>query len=511
MPRILHGAKITIEEASSDAGGGKMRAMNVPFAMALVPDFRRFDYLFPQLQNDAANLLPESPQTVENLKRLGQSMLDNSPGDQQNSTVPAAYTYFGQFVDHDITFEVTSADLAGISDPNLAPLSLADVRNKIRNTRSATLDLDSVYEGQAQRDGEKMVIGANTALGGTAKPLLRPAGKDEHNDLPRRSRSGDPTTDREALIGDPRNDENTIISQLHTAFLKAHNALVDQGNDFLAARRLLRQHYQWIVIHDFLNRIADPAIVGSVLAANRIYDPASDYFFMPLEFTVAAYRFGHSMVRANYNFNLNFNTSGEPGTFPASLELLFTFTALTGELGDNDTLPDNWIIEWENFIDGGSNPARRFDAKLVEPLFTLRDFVGKPLPDEARLAVRNLLRGYLLRMPTGQAVANAIGVSPLTADEIETAAASAEQVAILRETGFNVRSPLWFYILAESAHHGGDRLGPVGSTLIAEVLIGLIRRSEDSILSNEGWVPSLGATPGTFNLADLLRLAGALA
>lgn len=510
MPRILHGAKITIEQATGAAATSGTARMNIPLSMAVIPDFRRFDFLFPDLQEDPENLLPEGTQTVVNLKRLGQSMLDDSPDNEQNSTVPAAYTYFGQFVDHDITFEVTSADLAGISDPSLAPLSLADIRSKIRNTRSATLDLDCVFEGLALRDGNKMAVGQNTPLNGTAKPLLRPVGKDDHNDLPRRPRSDDPATDREALIGDPRNDENTVVSQLHTAFLRAHNAIVDRGNDFAAARRLLRQHYQWIVIHDFLNRIADRAIVASVLAANRIFDPTNEYFFMPLEFTVAAYRFGHSMIRANYDFNLNFNVSGEPGTFPASLELLFTFTALTGQLGDNDTLPDNWIIEWERFLDSGSNPARRFDTKLVEPLFTLRDFAGQPLPDEARLAVRNLLRGYLLRMPTGQAVARAIGITPMTTNEIEASASSQEQLAILQETGFNERSPLWFYILAESVHHGGDRLGPVGSTLIAEVLMGLIRRSEDSILSSEGWEPSLGATPGKFDLPDLLKLAGVL-
>lgn len=514
MARVLHGAVVTIEQATAAVGatGVVKSAMNIPFSMAVVPDFKRFDFLFPDLQNDPANLLPVDPQTVANLKRLGQTMLDVSPRDEMNSSVPSGYTYFGQFIDHDITFEVTSGNLTSIHDPNLAPLSLDDIRNNIRNTRSATLDLDSVYEGLAPRAGEKMRVGANTPLNGTEKPLLRPAGKDTNNDLPRRPRSSDPSTDREALIGDPRNDENTIVSQLHTAFLRAHNAIVDKGNDFTSARRLLRQHYQWIVIHDFLPRIADPSIVKKVLYSNSVYKPDSHYFFMPLEFTAAAYRFGHSMIRADYDFNLNFNTSGDDGTFPASLGLLFTFTALTGQLGNNDTLPDNWIIEWENFVEAGGsfNFARRFDTKLVEPLFTLRDFEGQPLPDEARLAVRNLLRGYLLRIPTGQAVANKLGITPLTPAEIVAAAASDDQAAVLTETGFDNRTPLWYYILAESAHLGGERLGPVGSTLIAEVLIGLIRRSEDSILSHDGWSPTLGSAPGKLTLPDLLDLAGVL-
>ena len=512
MARILHGTVVTIEQAASAAAGAPSGALNIPFSMDMVPDFKKFDFLFPDLQNDPNNLLPESPQTVADLKRLGATMLDDSPADELNSPVPAIFTYLGQFIDHDITFEVTSGDLTTINDPNLAPLTLADIKSKIRNTRSAALDLDSLYEGLAPRDGEKMSVGTVTALNGTNPPLARPAGKDDNNDLPRRSRSTDPATDREALIGDPRNDENTIVSQLHTAFLRAHNAIVDQGNDFVAARKLLRQHYQWIVLHDFLPKICDPTIVEQVIYANKVYKPDEAYFFMPLEFTAAAYRFGHTMIRAQYDFNLNFNLTGGAGTFPASLELLFTFTALTGDLGDNDTLPDNWIVEWERFIrnSNGVNFARRFDTKLVEPLFTLRNFQGQPLPDEARLAVRNLLRGYLLRMPTGQAVATKLGFSPLTADDLKTAAAYAEQATALEETGFDTKTPLWYYILAEAAHIGGDHLGPVGSTIVAEVLVGLIRRSEDSILADASFKPTLGSQPGKFEIADLLRLAGVI-
>lgn len=512
MARILHGTVVTIDQAAGAAGGSAGLSLNIPFSMDLVPDFKKFDFLFPDLQNDPANLLPESGQTVADLKRLGQTMLDSSPGDELNSSVPAGYTYLGQFIDHDITFEVVSGDLVTIHDPSLAPLSLADIRDKIRNTRSATLDLDSVYEGLAPRNGEKMLVGKNTALNGAARPLLRPANKDDDNDLPRRGRSTDKATDREALIGDPRNDENTIVSQLHTAFLRAHNALVDQGNDFNAARRHLRQHYQWMVLHDFLPRICDPMIVNSIITENKVYQPVKNYFFMPLEFTAAAYRFGHTMIRAEYDFNVNFNTTATSPRIPASLELLFTFTALTGDLGDNDTLPDNWIIEWEHFVEnaGSLNPARRFDTKLVEPLFTLRDFEGKPLPDEARLAVRNLLRGYLLRMPTGQAVAARLGVTPLTTTEIAAAAGSAEQAAVLSQTGFDSRTPLWYYILAEAAHVGGEHLGPVGSMLVAEVLVGLIRQSEDSILADSSFSPTLGNTAGEFSLPDLLRLAGVL-
>ena len=115
-----------------------------------------------------------------------------------------------------------------------------------------------------------------------------------------------------------------------------------------------------------------------------------------------------------------------------------------------------------------------------------------------------------MRLPTGQAVAGLLGVPVLGKDDILAAAGTQEQIDALEAGGFVSRTPLWFYILAEAAHfHGGDRLGPVGSTLVAEVLVGLTRRSEDSILKVPGWTPSLpSATPGTFELADLLKFAG---
>jgi hypothetical protein len=244
---------------------------------------------------------------------------------------------------------------------------------------------------------------------------------------------------------------------------------------------------------------------------------------MPLEFSVAAYRFGHSMIRAAYNFNLNFNLSGDPDAIPATLGLLFTFTALSGQLGDFETLPDNWIIQWENLINAGGpfDRTRRIDTKLVEPLFQLTDFQGRPRrADRARLAVRNLLRGYLLRLPTGQAVARALqqklsgvrDIPVLSPNQIRNGAASDEQEGVLEDAGFLDRTPLWYYILAEASVLGnGRRLGPVGGTIVAEVLVGLVRRSENSILRVENWEPTLpSADEGTFTLADLLRFAGVL-
>ncbi len=519
MPRLSHGGVLALEEfrRTRDALVAEFSAANpLGFAVAEPVDTRDFGFLLPGLQNDPDNLLPKRRATRDALVDLGHTMHDTGgPGGGGNSTIPAAYTYFGQFVDHDITLELESATLRELVDPDLTPLGRDEIREKIRNARTATLELDSVYGGPARRDGERMRIGRVSQSGG------RPPNKDDFNDLPRRGRSADPELDREALIGDPRNDENLIVGQLHVAFLRAHNRLVNQGEDFRGARRLLRQHYQHIVLHDFLKKIADPQIVDETIAQNHVYTPQEDRVFMPLEFSVAAYRLGHSMARARYDFNINFR--------PATFRQLFTFTALSGQLGGEegapefDTLPELWIIQWEKFVDAGEpfNRARSIDTKLVEPLFELRDLQGRTLQeDRARLAVRNLLRGYLLRLPTGQAVARDLrqrlqgvrNIPVLTREQIRDAAASTEQVQVLRDAGFLERTPLWYYILAEAASlEGGERLGPVGSTIVAEVLVGLVRHSANSILRTNNWQPTLpSAKAGTFTLTDLLRFARVL-
>jgi Animal haem peroxidase len=532
MPRLPHGrVDISIEKLrdARDTAADRAEETELGFAVMTSRDAKRFDYLFPQLQQNPDDLLPVTPDTVENLIQLGHAMKDT--GDNSgDAEISAAYTYFGQFVDHDITLGTTSKGAQNLLSPDLAPLSLDEIRETTRNIRTATFELDSVYNPPAPRDPEnrsKMRIGKVHDLGNKPIPEKRPPDKADENDLPRRRERFDPKKDRAALIGDARNDENTIIAQLHLAFLLAHNKLVDRGETYEEARKLLTQHYQHIVVHDFLRQVADPQIVDDILENGpRFYDPGEgNDFFLPMEFSVAAYRFGHSMVRAEYDFNLNFNTRGG---IPATLGLLFTFSALSGQLGPGQgfpTLPENWIIEWENFFDpqGGEprSKSRRFDTKLVEPLQKLRDELGNPLKDCARdteageisasLAVRNLLRGYLLRMPTGQAVARELGEDVLTEDEIKDGAASLDQVEVLEQGGFLNRTPLWYYILVESAVRAdGQHLGPVGSRLIAEVIIGLIQRSPDSIMVQQNWEPSLGQQQGKFDLPDLLRFAEVL-
>jgi hypothetical protein len=108
-PGMVQIARRTQAERSEEVARSAPRALA---AAASVDYLNDFDFLFPDLQKDPANLLVESPQTVSDLKQLSFSMVDlNQRGGANDSPIPAAYTYFGQFVDHDVTLEVQPADL----------------------------------------------------------------------------------------------------------------------------------------------------------------------------------------------------------------------------------------------------------------------------------------------------------------------------------------------------------------------------------------------------------------
>jgi hypothetical protein len=459
-----------------------------------------FGYLFPSEASNPSTRLPDGPATRQHLIDLGMSLAD--PGGNLESIVPAAYTYFGQFVDHDITLDAASdAIRKGIIDV-VAALTPAQILTEIKNTRTGTFDLDSVYEDTPRdpSNADLMLIGQVTDVG------ARPPGKTDDNDLPREpvpplsaARPG------QARIGDPRNDENVIVSQLHLAFLKAHNALVaNHGMKFDGARMALRQHYQWIVLHDFLPRICDAATLQTVVGNGPTLFPGTRNF-MPLEFSVCAYRFGHTMVRNRYDFN---------NIFPdATLAQLFQFTELSGIVGKSPglpTLPSNWIIEWDRLIDrtGTGQRTRAFDTVLAPELLNIP--LGSTDPALNNLAVRNLLRGFLLSMPTGQAVAAALHTPALTPTEIVGNAKTPQEATALTDAGFDSGTPLWYYVLAEASIVGkGNSLGPVGSRIVAETFIRFLTESADSILGAPGWTPTLpSSTSNTFTLADLLTLAG---
>jgi hypothetical protein len=455
-----------------------------------------------------ADLPPFRPD-ADALVALGKAMED-APNFKDHPELPAGFTYFGQFLDHDITFDKTDGLPAGM----LAP-------EEIIQGRSPSLDLDNVYgrgpgletKNLYESDMVRLRVGLTTPVGAPGEPeaLALP------NDLPR---GDNPDNPREATIGDPRNDENLVVAQTHLAFLKFHNIvaarLAETGLSgaalFAQARRTVTLHYQWIVLHDFLPRVIDPAVLSNVIAVGPQFfqNTAGEMPTMPIEFSVASYRFGHSMIRDGYSWNRNF-----PG---AGLDLLFKFSGGSGDMFGAPTLPSNWIADFRRLYDFAGvpgveappfmNKTRSIDTALAMNLKTLPSFAG--LGDEAVLAVRNLLRGRLLGLPSGQMVAQAIGAPVMTPEQVS----NGPHADILNTHHFHTNTPLWYYILKEAeVFNQGLRLGPVGSRLVAETFVGLVRGSQISLLADENryWRPTLpGLRPGTFTMADLLLLVNDL-
>jgi Animal haem peroxidase len=461
----------------------------------------KFGRMFPKL--------PSFTPSIQSLTELGEAMSDPSPNTPEgdNPNVPVGFTYLGQFVDHDITLDTSS-----LQDTLVDPLA-------VTNFRTPRLDLDSIYGSgpNAQpylyqlEDPDLFLIGkTNSEPGGGdgSVPTQLP------NDLPRAESTL-------AIIGDSRNDENLIVAQLHLAFLKFHNKVVAGIRDgsiisqystdqsvFIQAREFTIWHYQWILLHDFFARILDQNQLEIVLNKGRRFYKFKEEPFIPVEFSVAAYRLGHSMVRAVYDYNRVFTTL-PGGVIPATLELLFQFTAKSGEFGNlaNIPIPSDWIIDWRRFFEIDSTVtvglSRKLDPFLVEPLKNLPN-----VPPPNSLAVRNLLRGRSLGLPSGQSVARFMKLQPLTKAEISTG----KDGAIAVKHNFQIESPLWYYILKEAEIQGkGKRLGEVGSRILAEVFVGLLEADSCSFLSRSpGWKPTLLPTqvPGKFTMVDFLNFVG---
>jgi hypothetical protein len=554
LPRVLtnlhHGDHVAGEDVSTvtpkpDLGDAvewaKVKKTSTPFG-----------YMFDDLRGQYPGAhLPTEPSAavVACLKALGTAMVEQ-PDDPAtaDSTIPPIYTYWGQFVDHDLTANTDRNDDISITDLPLEPLQPEKVERDLRNLRDPRLNLDSVYgngpefSGQPDQvpyDGDRLRIGSTTDQVPPGHELLH------GQDLPRLA--------KKAQIGDGRNDENLVIAQIQLSFLKFHNAVLDwfqQNPDshvtgeggFERARRLVQLHYQWITVHDFLKRIAQADVVDGLLDGTitprfaLTKDTPAGEVFMPLEFSIAAYRFGHSMVRGAYDWNVNFGfPAGRSAS--ASFQLLFTFTGnAPNPFFGADVLPDNWPAQFERFTGFEAQPAtdkpvparfaRKIDTHISPPLADLSNEGNSETSDRIkrilkRLAVRNLLRGYRLGLPTGQAVARSLGITPLRPDELLTFPSPGQRPKspttvddALVDGGFLTATPLWFYVLREAEVIGqGERLGPVGSRIVAETIIGQLRADPRSFI-NQNWDPSQGVTtgPASTDVVDtiitFLRFAG---
>ena len=465
-----------------------------PWWLWRTPCSDKFGYMTPKAVRTASKL-PFDAATRTLLEQLGDFMADPSRGAGADSTIPAGYTYFGQFVDHDITMDIGS------------DLNVDTDATTINNMRSPSLDLDAVYGSGPALDpflydfpesgppsAIKLLIGRNTNTGaGGPEPMAVQL----NSDVPRVSTNT-------AVIGDPRNDENLIVSQLHHAMLKFHNQVVDglvangvTSDIFSAAKRQVTHHYQWAVVNDFLKRICGAAAVNAAMAS--VSAAKGSPFAMPVEFAVAAYRFGHSMIRENYFINAGLGVRSLADVFAFAREPLLPVFS-------------NWVIDFNSFFNtgfpsSGTNLANKIDSTLAPGLDLLPGFSGLM----TMLATRNLLRGLAMGLPSGQGVAGHFGIAPMTAAQLKQNLPPGE-VALLDSNGGLLlnKTPLWYYVLREAAVlHGGDRLGPVGGRIVAETFVRMLKRDADSYVNaSTPFTPSLpSATPGDFTVADLLNVA----
>lgn len=485
----------------------------IPFTSRF-SDKGKFGRMFPNLPPFA----PDSKKLREALMDIGEAggimdakddltlppqdhitSLEAQEKNQNSPVMTAGMTFLGQFIDHDVTFDPTSS-LERQVDPEL-----------IENFRTPSLGLDNVY-GSGHL-AMPHLFDTRDGMGGI-KFLLEPLnvqGKDgvEKFDLPR-------NTCNTALIGDPRNDENLIVSQLHLLFLRFHNRLIDRLKAekphlspmqlYREAQEQVRWHYQWIVLHEFLPQLCGESVVEDILERGRKFYGWHNEPFIPVEFSVAAYRFGHSQIRPSYRANF-----GPAGSNPAQPFFAYIFNSGLSAATDPDDLRGGCraarrYIDWHTFFnlgDGSNRPNKLIDTKLSTPLFQL---MGMPGGEPISLAQRNLLRQLTFKLPSGQRVAHAMRMEPLEADVFGD----------LKKYKLNLENstPLWFYILKEAeVEEMGIRLGKVGARIIAEVFIGLLEGDNTSFLAqNPFWKPCLECfepyrTGRHFTMADLVKIA----
>ena len=424
-------------------------------------------------------------------------------------------TFFGQFLDHDITLDPKS--------PLLEPSN----PKRTTNFRTAAFDLDSVY-GHGPQGSPELYDLSTGEIKLRVDSLPNPEAVSRNGaprfDLPRDLKNT-------AILGDSRNDEHVVLAQLHTAFLCFHNAVYDrlrkdpatagQSADqiFKLAQRQVRWHYQWTILHEFLPLTIGQARVQDILnngprfykvdegddgrRARRSKDP-----LLPIEFSVAAYRFGHSQIRPSYRLNFG------PTVTPPAPFFAFLFDD-TQDPNDPDPIDlrggkraPRRFVDWQtffNFGDGNFRPNKQIDGKLSSVVMLLPGSRGPapglPADGVQSLASRNLMRHVNFGIPSGQAIAKRMGVRALTPAQLDE----------LKPFDMEKSTPLWFYILKEAeVMEKGLRLGPVGGRIVGEVFIGLLKADETSYLAAQPrWKPVLpSATRGDFRITDLLTLAG---
>jgi len=470
-----------------------------------------FDYLFPK-----ADGVPFNKETVKNLDALHQAMKDQGDDNGNHSTLPPVMTYFGQFIDHDITAEATTdPSLSDIFGDDLKPVERDEVRTGIFNQRTGRMDLEprcgSGWSHHSTTRKAGRCVQSNIL---ETKPEIFCAFQDfcvqilvmHHVSLKPSLRPFQMTSK-------------------NLAFLRLHNRMVatvqrragDEDAVYGWAREQVTLHYQWLVVHHYLARICDEKTLqfimqekSPVYRAFRSRCKLADdrHMPMPIEFSAGAFRMGHSMVRPDYDWNEHFGRGANPMLERAPFDEMFRFTAnSTQKLGTPmrgaPTLPSNWLADWSRLLGPVSTHAdrstRKMDTFIADPLHKMiTSEKGKQ-----NLPSRNLRRSVKLNVPVAQTLIDGfkdefnIHIPHLSKGQLTSGTTGNE----LRKGGFDDATPLWFYVLKEAeVCNGGERLGPLGTHLVAGTILGLLWEDETSVLHRPGsidgrWHPVDGHAP----------------
>ncbi|MEP6601765.1 MAG: peroxidase family protein, partial [Nitrospirota bacterium] len=373
------------------------------------------------LENRYCRLLPPAGQPtdpdtyLEAIKMLGCAMVDNSgpvSEDRPEILMDSGYTYFGQFLDHDLTPDTSTLQEAWSKEPE-----------EMENLQTPRLDLKHLYGAGPFDGGSSHLYEDNDVRLKIGQPSARGRSFDIAVECGR------------PILADRRSMENLVLQQVTAVFARLHNFAVEQLRStvsdpvelFERARLKTTWQFQWLVRGDYLQNVLDrkvykmvfvdgkPVVEWDIEAGDSKTSAHRLVFSIPAEFSTAAMRFGHSMVRPNYLFSFEKDVSLEE---------------ISTRANRAESLEDEWEIQWGFFFQGagGVSPttSRPIDTRIAPPLHHLpsevirlfsvpsRGLVGDP----PQLAVRTLLRGAGLRLAFGRTVADAFGVARLSDDDL---------------------------------------------------------------------------------------------
>lgn len=436
-------------------------------------DDGHYSRLFRRWPNRPALDTPAYRKFITGLQDLVSAMFDDGTRvceGKPEVPIVAGYTYFGQFIDHDLTHDKTSFDEVWKLNPEEIP-----------NLQTPRLDLSHLYGDNLERK-DSLFDGNRFKVGDDIDSIIFPGST---------SRSFDVAFDKkekQLLVGDPRSLENIILRQIIAVFARLHNLAVSQGKSFDEARQQTVWQFQRLIVEDYLPHVLDRTVYNSIFVDHQ---PIVSWgrFSIPFEFAAAAFRFGHSMVRESYFLSDKFPDRPILDLLDIKLQ--------------RQPLTPEWQIDWGKFFQNASPSstppitARPIDTRIAAGLFSVpisifhlfnrgpsRLFIHN---NTAILPLASLVRGGGLALASGQYVASRFGEPSLTDDELvnDCQGNLTPQGKVLKAYDMTEETPLFYYILKESeVRNNGNQLGPTASHIVAETIYAALKTDPSSYMNN---------------------------